>query len=431
MYEYPLDHALSLRDVEEAVPRAQLRCDSKTQLKLMEKLDQCSRLHLLPYSRVRLGLENGMFAIPKDQHRDRLIMDARPANLCEQSEQRWVFSLGSLQQLQHLFLSPDQVLLMHCEDLREFYHAFKIGEQRRERNALKARLKPRELCHLKCFRSDLWKEEWLVPALDTMAMGDTNSVAFGQVAHLSLLLRTNEFELSDFLGLKVRPSRKDWHAGLMIDDFVLLEKVDARYTPEAGPTLGAEKLSKVREAYDQAGLPRHLGKAVESSETAEFWGAEVNGRQGRARPNLKRLIPLVHVMLKVVSLKVCSVGLVETITGSLVSAFQMRRRLLSAVDELYAAQRGRLQSDVIALSAELRSELLCCVALLVVTEIDFRLQPSPIVIASDASSTHEAAVCCELGSAFTVEAQRLALQKGLWNRLLSPGVAFFREKGSL
>ena len=205
MYEYPLDHALSLRDVEEAVPRVQLRCDSKTQLKLMEKLDQCSRLHLLPYSRVRLGLENGMFAIPKDQHRDRLIMDARPANLCEQSEQRWVFSLGSLQQLQHLFLSPDQVLLMHCEDLREFYHAFKIGEQRRERNALKARLKPRELCHLKCFRSDLWKEEWLVPALDTMAMGDTNSVAFGQVAHLSLLLRTNEFELSDFLGLRSCP----------------------------------------------------------------------------------------------------------------------------------------------------------------------------------------------------------------------------------
>ena len=243
-----MDHAKAVDELDHSVPHVRVRCSRKVQLDLLEKLDSSGRLALLPLSQVRKGLENGMFAIPKDEVRDLLIMDARPANCCESSENRWIYSLGSLHQLLHVFLKPDQILRMHCEDLREIYHAFVIGDQRRVRNCLKAFFRPHQVQHLQCFSEDLASEDWLVPSLNTIAMGDTNAVAFGQVSHLSLLLRTKEFELSDFIGLKLRPSRKDWHAGLMIDDFVLVEKITVDSTGAKMPTGGEEKVKAVCEA---------------------------------------------------------------------------------------------------------------------------------------------------------------------------------------
>eukprot|EP00438_Fugacium_kawagutii_P003106 Skav210388 [mRNA] locus=scaffold1526:346357:350934:- [translate_table: standard] len=429
-YQRPLDFACSISDLTVRVPAVRVRCSRKLQLGLLQTLDASKRLALIPARLARAGLENGMFAIPKDQTRDRLIMDARPGNLCEESEARWVHTLGSVHQLLHVFLESHQELLVHCEGLREFYHAFVITEQRQIRNCLKLRFRPSELQHLQCYDRSLDSEDWLVPALATMAMGDTNSVAYGQVSHLSLLLRTQEFELSDFLGLKVRPSRKHWHAGLMIDDFILLEAVESALVGSSD-TLGQSKVAVVRDAYEKVGLPRHSGKSVSASSFAEFWGTEVDGQAGRARPCLKRLIPLVHILLKVLRLRVCSVGLLEVLAGSLVSAFQMKRRFMSVLQEIYCAQRGRLRTDVIRLSPQLCDELFCCVGLLVLTEIDFRLHPCPWLVASDASSSASASVFSDVGVAFSAEAQRYGLQKGLWNRLMSPAGAYLREKGIL
>ena len=69
-------------------------------------------------------------------------------------------------------------------------------------------------------------EEYLVPCLATLAMGDINAVAFGQTAHLAVVIRSGALELRDFIGLRARPSRRSIVAGLMIDDFVLFEKVE-------------------------------------------------------------------------------------------------------------------------------------------------------------------------------------------------------------
>ena len=88
-----------------------------------------------------------------------MILDARPANLCETAESRWVKSLGSLSQLHHVFLEPGKQLLVHTEDLREYYHAFQIPRQRQLRNAFKAIYKPHELRHLKCYNSSLDQED--------------------------------------------------------------------------------------------------------------------------------------------------------------------------------------------------------------------------------------------------------------------------------
>ena len=102
---------------------------------------------------------------------------------------------------------------------------------------------------------------------------------------------------------------------------------------------------------------------------------------------------------------------------------------MSCLEEIYAAQQGRSRQTVISLSAALQDELCMAVALLPLTVIDMRLQPSARLVASDASSTAEAAVSAEVGPQFTAEAQRHALQKGLWNRLVSPYQAYCKEKG--
>ena len=70
---------------------------------------------------------------------------------------------------------------------------------------------------------------------------------------------------------------------------------------------------------------------------------------------------------------------------------------MSCLEEIYAAQQGRSRQTVISLSAALQDELCMAVALLPLTVIDMRLQPSARLVASDASSTAEAAVSAEVG----------------------------------
>ena len=428
-FQFPLDFALDPSTCNIPIPNVTVRCKQKSCIALLELMDSSNRLALLPFDAIRKGLECGLFSVPKDGQRDRLIMDARPANSCETSDSPWIRSLASLQQLQHVFLEDHQNLIMQCEDLREFYHSFLIGDQRRCRNALKIQVKPDEVKHLKCFAEWMAGYDRLVPVLNTMAMGDTNSVTFGQVSHLSVLLRTGEFAITDFLTLTGRPSRSSWHAGLMIDDFVLLEKLPKGADPLISP--GVQKIQKVREMYTSVGLPRHPDKAVSASLKAEFWGAQVDGEAGLCRPNLKRLVPLAHILLRIIDLKVATVGLLEILSGALVSAFQMRRRFMSCLSEIYAAQRGRDRTDVVLFSRQLIDELLICVGLLPMTILDLRIKPCPLVVASDASSMAEAAVAADLGKVFVTEAQRHGLQKGLWNRLLSPAGAYLREHGQL
>ena len=60
-----------------------------------------------------------------------------------------------------------------------------------------------------------------------------------------------------------------------------------------------------------------------------------------------------------------------------------------------------------------------------------RLQPATFLVASDASNSKEAAVSAEVGVRMTSEMQRHSLQKGLWNRLLSPAAAYLKERQRL
>ena len=428
-YERPLDFAADPGEVDFVPPRVKVRIRQKDRIRFLELLDSTQRLGLLKKEQVRTSHLNGVFCVPKDGARDRMVLDARPPNGLESTEDRWIRSLASTQQLQHYFVEDGESVHVFAEDIREFYHAFQVSHQRLRRNALAMAVSPDEVRHLACFDPSLEGEPILYPALSTMAMGDCNAVSYAQASHLGLILQSGALRLSDFVTLTGRPSRKLLIAGLMIDDLVLLQRM--RPGEEISRCDAKLAVDTIRQAYETAGLPRHEGKAVEGETAGSFWGLQLDGKRGWCRPNLSRCVPLVRIIAEVVRLRHCTVSLLEVISGSLVSVFQCRRRFLSILEEVYAAQRGRGKKDIVFISQALQTELLCACALVSITVVDFRLKPSTRVVASDSSSTKQAAVCCHLGAAAVGELQKHCLQKGLWNRLLSPSAAYLREKGLL
>eukprot|EP00438_Fugacium_kawagutii_P031952 Skav201893 [mRNA] locus=scaffold550:821951:826546:+ [translate_table: standard] len=428
---YPLDWA-DPPDVDAArPPRVRVHVHQHDVVPLLETLDQSARLQLLPEDRVRMPFRNGMFSIPKDASRDRMVLDARPPNCLEDGrDSDWIGSLGSVSQFNHWFLHPDEYAVVYSEDIREYYHAFKVSPQRLQRNALALEVFPHQVSHLECFEPWMWKCKKLVPCLSTMAMGDCRAVTYGQVAHLSCLLRCSKLGLDDFITLRGRPGRGDFLAGLMIDDFLLVEKRRTLSEPlEKTPC--QQIIEEVRDIYKEVGLPRHEGKSVQAEAKSTFWGVDFDGVRGLVRPSLKRAIPVVFIVCEMLKLGYTSVGLLEVLAGSFVSIFQCRRRFMSALDYVYREQRCRKRSDVLKLSRELANELLQCVGLTALACIDMRLKPSNKLVASDASPWATAAVCTDLSCEATGELHRHGLQRGLWNKLLSPVQAYLREKGLL
>ena len=123
-YLHPLENVNEVEPDDPGLPRVKVRCKGKAQMDFLEKLDSGGRLALLPLRDVEAGFPNGAFAIPKDQEKDRLVLDARRPNAREVSEARWIYTMGAAGQLQHLYLLPHQILVLHAEDLKDFYHAF-------------------------------------------------------------------------------------------------------------------------------------------------------------------------------------------------------------------------------------------------------------------------------------------------------------------
>ena len=101
-FENPLDYAEVLDPDDPKLPAVKVRGNKVNQMRLLETLDSSDRLKLFRSTEVERGFENGIFSIPKDAEKDRMVLDARRPNSRETSEQRWIYSLGSVAQLQHL-----------------------------------------------------------------------------------------------------------------------------------------------------------------------------------------------------------------------------------------------------------------------------------------------------------------------------------------
>ena len=428
LYNNPFSMMPEDLDMLPAPPRVLIHADYHEKVSLLKLLEESNRLSFRGASEVVKGYGNGMFCVPKNTTTDRLILDGRPANILQRPPGKFILSMASASTLCGLYLQESEKLLMSGDDLSNFFYTFKVNNARVARNFLEWRIPVHIARTFKSFPSALLDEDFVFPCLCTLAMGDSAACDYAQTAHLSMGLQAGCFLPNQLVTLHGRIPRDSLVAGIIIDDFILLERV-ARDVVTGWKSKTAR--SRMHDMYKRVGLEAHPTKGFADEEVAEFWGASVDGVEGLVRANVKRAISLVWVTRQVAKMQVCSVGLLEVLAGGFVSLFCFRRRMMSLLDLIYVMQAGRDRKDIVRLCPAAVDELWSLVILAPLAVTDIRAGFAPFVYMVDASNWGDAVVSADLLGGMSQEIHRHCAAKSAWTRLLSPFKSMLKGKGCL
>ena len=437
-YEKPLKSARAPEPGVDQPPFVKLLGQRREVLKLLRGLAETGRLQILTdVPADRKGWGAGLFCVAKDAGRDRLVLDGRPANLLESFPGHFVHSLAASSCLGGIVLRPGQTLVMSGTDLEDCFYQFQVSRERAVRNLICGSLTRSEAAFVfDCPAADLPAGgTGILCGLSSLAMGDSSACEFAQCSHLGVLVQGRAVYPGELLLQASSPPRSLLSIGLVIDDLVVLQRCwteqleDLRARP--GSSLGARRLRSALSAYDAAKLRYSAKKTFEEATQASFWGVDCCGVSGLVRPNPARYWPLVLITARVLQLGLATRALLESLLGSWVSVFMVRRRLLCLADLCFQAVRHGTPQTILRLSPELSSELAGFILLGHFAVLDLRAPVLPLVIATDASSSWQAAVQAALHPAVAEEFLRHSLQRGAWTRLLSPPAAWLREHALL
>ena len=330
-YVDPVAAAISPEESCQDPPFVQVRGRRTEIMKLFQKLDQGNRLALFTEEQVRMQYRSGLFALMKDLEKDRLILDARPANQLEFGLTTWTSTMGSVVPLLSLQLLPEQVLACSGEDLRDYYYYFCISPARALRNAIRYELTLEEAKQFAAYGKAVPGRRRYIPALNTMAMGDINAVEVGQEAHVKLAFRAG-VRLSDLITLRGRLPRGGPYVGIVIDDFITISAVPR---PLQDTTEAAMLADKMVEIYGTAGLLAHDGKRFRDALHAKFWGASLDGEAGTLRFQLEKVLPLAMLTSQLARLGWSNRKLLEVLSGAWIAALQCRRRCMCLLEVVF------------------------------------------------------------------------------------------------
>eukprot|EP00438_Fugacium_kawagutii_P019952 Skav226915 [mRNA] locus=scaffold1147:35131:36597:+ [translate_table: standard] len=273
VYQDPISLAISPEESNLEPPRVRVHASKQQALELMSFLDRHNRLRLVPEEKVRVQHTCGAFSLVKDAEKDRLILDARPPNQLEDTLRSWSKTLGAISTVLHIELLPGHNLLMSGTDLRDYYYCFRVSKARAVRNTFNFPMTPSDAQQFNCFHDGLWQHSTIYPCLNTMAMGDCQSVELGQKAHVRLGIVAGAMSPSEMLCVHGRAPRGLLSCGIIIDDSLFLEQVPQDLPRELFcETEGVLRLRKMKEEYTQRELTAHPAKTFEGLLEAEFWG---------------------------------------------------------------------------------------------------------------------------------------------------------------
>ena len=433
LYDFPLtggnDPAL-LPDP----PRVQVRASHCERILLYKKLAQCNMLKPLTPGSFPDRFRSGLFAVPKDQSRDRMVLDSRPANLVDKGQSLWCAAMASAATLSQIHLPKDRTLICAGEDLKDYFYQFVVGEERLAKNVLASGLSPDEAYAVfgRRFMLSELNEGVVEVGLSTLAMGDKCACEFAQCAHLSVMLQNEVCKIEELLCLRNPIPRGLLQVGIIIDDLVVMEAVLSSALEDPGfdrDTLeSSRRVLLARKAYDKVGLKNNPKKGFMAATRAKFWGVEVDGVAGLVRGASSRLWPTIAISLRVASLGLATISLLESLAGSWVSLLSVRRRMFSILDSLFAPLgSGASQKAVVRLSDEITSELLAVSVLGPLAAVNLRADYADFICATDASSNCLAGVKASVPAAVVKELSRHTLRKGAWSKLLPAEKAWRRE----
>ena len=435
-YEAYVDPLQQVQDDPHYVPpQVKVLASPAEKVKLYKRLVETDRLLLLSEQECAHEYGAGLFSVIKDLNRDRLILDARPANGRERAVGTWTSTVASPFSLGLLELQPGEVLLGSGQDLRDYFYQFQVTKARAKRNCLVGFLSRDEIDYV--FGVDARPElQQGVAALNTLAMGDCSACDFAQGAHVMLLLTSGAAEEHELLQARKPPPRGLLSVGAVIDDLVLLERILEKDLDkiQSGQlrTISDDRIDAALRAYQKSHLDTNPGKALHNSPTCKFWGVEMDGKKGVVRPSSTRLLPLIGITFRVCCLGLATCSLLESLAGSWISIFLVRRRLMSSMNLIFEAIAGCSSgAQVIRLSEELVDELFTFCILGSMSWINLRAETLGAVRATDASDWGMAAVHSEQPVNCCRELCRHSIQKSVWSQLLPPGKAWLRTKQML
>ena len=164
---------------------------------------------------------------------------------------------------------------------------------------------------------------------------------------------------------------------------------------------------------------------------AKFWGVEIDGDKGLLRCSNSRLWPTAVITMRVCSLGLATIGLMEALAGCWVALLGVRRRLFSLLCLIFEPLGVDDQKAVIRLSSEMISEMSLLVVLGPLAVVNLRAKHADFVVATDASCDTLAAVRADVAPTIAQELARHSLRKGNWSRMLTPLKAWSKEHGLL
>ena len=309
LFDRPLDFEAPLLPLR-PVPPVRIRATKDERLKLFRALAACGRLRPVRVPPERLHYAGGMFSVPKDLERDRLVLDGRPSNALNAPPAYWSSSMASAAVLLPMVLRPGESLRISSADLKDYFYLFQISEQRLVKNLLRGALSEDECVEIfgRACSEYAGSDGKVRVALSTLAMGDCAAVEFAQGSHLGVLYKNELLRPEELLVPNFPPPRGLLSIGVVIDDLVIFEKVtQAMREEQAGSdeSQGGRRLDQAYAAYASEGLLAHPDKGTRNSAEASFWGVKLNGETGLLRTSPTRLGPLMMITVRVTALGLC------------------------------------------------------------------------------------------------------------------------------
>ena len=434
LYQRPLDFASNHLEFAGVVPAVRVFADPQNKLAVYEKLASSGRLQPVRVKDVRKGFLSGLFSVPKDLLRDRMVLDGRPPNVLEGHANVWCAAMASPSALSSIFTEDDKVLLSSGEDLRDFFYQFSATDQRVVRNTLADPI-PLAQATSVFGGSFSWDEDPVWVGLASLAMGDCMACEYAQCSHVAICLRHNVCTSSELITLKEPLPRGLLQVGIIIDDLVVLEQVlrSSLTSIHNGSmkTAADSRLSRAQQGYAEAGLETNPKKRFSNQLMGRYWGIEIDGQKGLLRASSTRLWGTMLISLRVAQLGLATISLLESLAGSWIALLGPRRRFLCLMDVIFDALSVVDQRAVVRLSAALKDELISLAILAPLAATDLRAAFSDKLIATDASLDCIAAVRATVPVHVSRELCRTSLVKGRWTQLLSPSEAWQKQHDCL
>ena len=410
-------------------PRAQVHCQRSELLALAEKWDKLGACRLVPCREIRKEEAVGLFAVPKDEEFDRLIINPTVINARQRSYSNFTRTLAPGSLICLLRLEPHQDLLISSDDLCEFYYTFQVSGARARRNAIGLKLDSREVSHLQCFDKSMHGDQ-LYLCLNTLAMGDGLAVEIAQQSHY-VLLQTLAGSMKDHEVIAYRRPipRGPFYELLTIDDHIGLQKVDNRIPHQLQDTRDKEVFKRANLAYEQVGLVSHPGKRQRQQFSGTVLGAEVDGKAGFVSAPRSRVAMLMFITAVVVRKRRTTRRILQSLLGTWIHVCLFRRPTFAVLDKVFNEGVDRHPDEVFALSSSGVQELCMLMILGPLMQTDLRISVSPELFMMDASPSGGAICRTVLSAAAIDELWRHSEQRGYYTKLQEGAGAILRELG--